>query len=315
MKVLITGGAGFIGAHVAKALVDRGDEVVLFDDFTSLVYPAEVKQARLDHFFPRDSRPRLIIGNVLDAKLLDTVFSEEEFDKVLHLAAHANPAVSIQAAEEYALVNVMGTLAVLQAASRYDITQFVFASSSSVYNDAQTPFREDHYPLRPLSPYGASKAAAEVFCTMWHELQGLPITMLRYFSVYGPWGRPDMAPSIFAQKIVEGQPVEITQDRQRDFTYIDDVVDATIAAIDRQFDCEIINIGRGQPLELEKLVEALENAAGGKAQRRVRQSPPGEMRITYADISKAKQLLGYEPKVSVEEGAEKLIAWMKTQEQ
>ncbi len=311
MKILITGGAGFIGAHVAKALIDRGEEVVVLDSFDSLVYPAALKQERLEGMFASANRPRLVTADILDAKLLGTIFAEEKFDKVVHCAALANPGMSLPAAGPYTMVNVIGTLRVLEAARKYDIVQLIFAGSSSVYHDAQTPFREESHPLRPKSPYGAAKAAAEVYCSMWHDLYGLPITVLRFFSVYGPWGRPDMAPFIFTQRLLNDQTLYVTADRRRDFTYIDDIISGIVAALDHKFDYEIINLGRGEAVELTDLVTALEHAAKKKAKVVSRQSPAGEMRVTYADISKAKRLLDYQPKVSVAEGAQHLVDWMK----
>jgi len=315
MKILITGGAGFIGAFVAKALVDRGDEVVLYDDMNSWLYPAELKERRLNHLFPdRETRPRLVIGSILDPKLLKTVFDEEEFDSVLHFAALANPAKSLEAEEEYSLVNVLGTVNVLRQVSDHDINRFIFAGSSSVYNEEQAPFTEDNYPLAPKSPYGASKAAAETYCRMWHELHGLPVTILRFFSVYGPWGRPDMAPEIFARQILNDETLSVSEGRSRDLTYIDDVVEGVLAAMDKQFEFEVINIGRGEPQALDDLIAALGKAAGKTPATEPREAPPGELIITYANTAKARELLGYEPKVSIEAGATKLIDWLKTQQ-
>ncbi len=311
MKVLVTGGAGFIGSHVSKALLEAGEEVVVFDNFDGLVYSPTVKQDRIEHMFSAAKRPRLITGDILDQNLVHTVFQEEHFDKVVHLAALANPGKSLEAAEQYTLVNVAGTQHILEAARQHDIVQFIFAGSSSVYNDEQTPFREDSYPLRPRSPYGASKAAAENYCMTWHELYGLPITVLRFFSVYGPWGRPDMAPMIFAQALLNDEVLYVTRDRQRDFTYIDDIVSGVLAALSRKFDYEVINLGRGEPVELTRFIEALEVAAKKKAKIEVREAPAGEMHITYADIAKARTLLDYNPKISFEEGTARLIEWMK----
>ena len=313
MKILVTGGAGFIGVHVVKALAEVGHEVVILDDLNGFVYPSELKQARLAHFFAPDKRPKLIAGSILDEKLLDSLFADEKFDKVIHLAAHPNPGFSVNNSAEYTMVNVMGTVNILEMCKKYDVVQLIFAGSSSVYNDTQTPFTEDSYPLMPHSPYGASKAAAETYCRMWHDLHGLPITVLRFFSVYGPWGRPDMAPMIFAQKILQDETIAVTTDRKRDFTYIDDIVAGIMLAVEQKQDFEIINLGRGNPVDLREFIGALEKAAGKTAHLVDREAPAGEMHVTYADISKAKRLLGYEPKVTHEEGAAKLIEWMKTQ--
>lgn len=312
-RILVTGGAGFIGSHVAKALLEAGEEVTILDDFNDFVYPSGLKQARMAAVFDVNKRPKLITGSILDHDLLQQLFEDGQFDKVVHLAAHANPGFSVDKAQEYALVNILGTINILEMCTAHDVVHMVFAGSSSLYNDEQTPFTEDSYPLRPRSPYGASKAAAETYCEMWSDLHHLPITVLRFFSVYGPWGRPDMAPFILASQIMNDETIFLSKDRQRDFTYIDDVVSGVLLALEQKFDFEIINIGRGQPIELRAFVKALETAIGKKAHIVDREAPPGEMRITYANIDKAKKLLGYDPKVSVKEGTKKLVEWMKSQ--
>ncbi len=311
MKVLITGGAGFIGSHLARRLLGEGEEVVIFDDFNNFLYPSELKHARLASMFPQDPKPKVIVGSILDAELLDKLFTDEKFDKVVHLAAHPNPGYSVGRAEEYTIVNVMGTLNILEMCHKHDVVHMIFAGSSSVYNDEQTPFKEDAYPLRPRSPYGASKASGELYCQMWHDVYGLPITILRFFSVYGPWGRPDMAPFIFARQLLDDETIALTADRKRDFTYISDIVDGIVLALEKRFDFEIINLGRGNPVDLQEFVAALEKASGKTARIVDRPSPPGELIVTYANVEKAKRLLGYEPKVSVEEGAKHLIDWLK----
>ena len=311
MKVLITGGAGFIGSHVARALMDQGAEVVLFDNFDSFLYSAELKEERINHMFERDKRPKLISGDILDKDLVEKVFSEETFDKVIHLAALANPGKSLTAAEAYSLVNIMGTINILDACTRHDVSHVIVAGSSSVYNDEQTPFIETSYPLRPRSPYGASKASMETYCALWNELYDLRVTVLRFFSVYGPWGRPDMAPMIFAQRILNDETIYLTPDRKRDFTFISDIVSGILAAVEQRFDFEIINLGRGEPQSLEDFIAALEAASGKKARIESQPEPAGEMRVTYADVSKAKELLGYEPKVSIQDGTRQLIDWVK----
>lgn len=310
-KILITGGAGFIGAHTAVALMKEGHEIVLLDDFNSFLYPAELKHARLAFLFEKE-RPKVIAGSILDKKLLHQLFTDEKFDKVIHLAAHPNPGFSVGKGEEYTLVNVLGTMNILEACTDHDAVQLIFAGSSSVYNDEQTPFVESAYPLRPRSPYGASKAAAEVYCQMWSDLKGLPITVVRFFSVYGPWGRPDMAPFIFAQQVLNDETIFLSKDRKRDFTYIDDIVQGIVLALEKKFDFEVINLGRGNPVDLRTFIAGIEAASGKKAHMVDREAPPGEMHVTYANIDKAKKLLGYEPKVSVEEGTKKLVEWMKT---
>lgn len=309
MKILITGGAGFIGAHVAKKLAARGEAVTLFDDFNDFIYPSRLKRQRVQALVPKTGE--LVEGSILDEAKLDTLFRRGSFDAVIHLAAHANPTQAVNNPNEYTQVNLVGTVNVLRAMTKHGCGQMIFAGTSSVYHDERIPFKEDQYPLRPNSAYGASKAAAEVYCSMWHALYGPSITILRFFSVYGPWGRPDMAPSIFAQHILDGQPLEISEDRQRDFTYIDDTVTGIILALDKKLGFDIFNIGSGHPVALLDFITALEKAHGKAVEHRMRKPPAGEMRITYADTTKAKQLLGYAPKTSLEEGTKQLIDWMK----
>lgn len=310
-RILITGGAGFIGAFLAKALIKEGEHVVLFDNFDDFLYPASFKQARIEHLFEGEEKPKVIAGDILDRKLLHKVFEDGEFDTVIHLAALANPGRSMEEAAAYTLVNVNGTVNVLEEVARHDIAQLIAAGSSSVYNDEQTPFTENAYPLRPRSPYGASKAAMETYIHLWHEMHDIQTTIFRFFSVYGPWGRPDMAPMIFTKHVMEEKPLELSVDRQRDFTYVDDIVAGIMAGLEKRFSFEIINLGYGQPHPIADFVHAIEKASGKKANTTERDAPPGEMHVTFADTSKAKSLLGYEPKISIEEGAAKLVDWYK----
>lgn len=311
-NILVTGGAGFIGAHVSHALQARGDTVVVLDNFTDFLYPKEYKKDRWGHIFSdKSDQPEVIEGSIMDSDLLESVVKEHNIDTIIHLAAHPNPGFSVGKAEEYESVNTLGTIKVLQAAVAGDVKQFIFAGSSSVYNDEQTPFCEDMYPLRPRSPYGVSKAAAEAYVTMWHDLYDLPVTILRFFSVYGPFGRPDMAPNIFAEKVLKEETIELTPNRERDFTYIDDTVNGILLAVDTPFDYELFNLGRGEPTGLREFIAGIEQASGKTATIIDRKEPPGEMRVTYSDTNRAKEKLGYEPKVSVEEGTAKLVEWMQ----
>ncbi len=309
-NILIMGGAGFIGAHLTKALTARGDHVVALDDFNEVIYPAAFKRQR---WAVLGQGANLIEGSMLDAELLNQLFHDSHFDSVVHLAALPNVSKSYEIPEQYEQVNVQGTENILRVASETAVNQLIFAGSSSVYDDKQTPFREDQVLRTPPSPYGQSKLKAEWLCKQWHGDTGLPVTVLRFFTVYGPWGRPDMAPLTFARGIVEGKPIQVTKaERQRDFTYVDDTVAGIVAAIDHPFPFEIINLGRGEPVSLQGLIAAFEAAVGKKAIVEEREAPPGEMQITYADISKARKLLNYAPNVSVAEGAKRLIDWLKT---
>lgn len=311
MRVLITGGAGFIGAHVAAALARRGDRVVVFDTFTDFVYPSALKQARVKTLFA--SLPITVVrGSILDASQVASVFEEYAIERVIHLAAHANAGQSVRDAEAYHEENVTGTLRLLSAMERFSLQQLVFASSSTVYDDSNVPFTEATQELRPRSPYGATKVACEGYISSWQALTGVPVTVLRFFSVYGPWGRPDMAPHIFAQRILQGKEVAITPGRSRDYTYIDDVVDGIHSALAHIFPFEVINMGFGRAVSLEELASSLGAAAGRPARLAYQEAPAGEMAVTYADIRKAERLLGYRPKVSVTEGATRLIEWCKS---
>ncbi|MEX1997167.1 MAG: NAD-dependent epimerase/dehydratase family protein [Candidatus Andersenbacteria bacterium] len=312
MKILITGGAGFIGAHLARALDQAGHQVTILDDFSALLYSPDLKAARVKYLLPHRSLDLVQRGSILDQARLQQVFTQGKFNAVYHLAAHANPGKSYSFPDLYHQVNVVGTRAVLIAAAAAGVERVIFAGSSSVYNDGQTPFREDQQPLIPQSPYGTSKVLAEEACQQWHSEHDIPLTILRFFSVYGPWGRPDMAPMIFSQRILQGQEILVTQEeRQRDFTYIDDVIRGAVAALKLSAGCEIINIGRGEPISLKQLLTLIEIAAGQKAAVAYRSAPPGEMRVTYADISKAKRLLNYQPQVSIKEGVGYLVQWVR----
>lgn len=308
-KILVTGGAGFIGAHLTQALTARGERVIALDDFNEVIYSASLKRQRWQAL---GSGARLIEGSILDEDTLTDLFHSEHFDAVVHLAALPNVSQSYQFPEQYEQVNVRGTENILRAASETAVNQIIFASSSSVYNDTPMPFREDQVLGRPRSPYGQTKLKAEQLCAAWHEKTALPVTILRFFTVYGPWGRPDMASLAFARGIVEGMPISVTkEERQRDFTYVDDTVTGIVAAVDHPFPLEVINLGRGEPASLRGLIVALETAAGRKAIIEERAAPPGEMRITYADISKARKWLKYNPQVSVAEGAKRLVGWLR----
>ncbi len=312
MKILVTGAAGFIGAHLTRALTQAGHTVIGLDDFNETVYPAEIKRARVMYFQLNQGAAKLIEGSILNQDVLEKIFHEHHPKAVIHLAALANPGLSVGMPEKYFMVNVEGTKNVLAAAGNARVSQIIFAGSSSVYNDESVPFREDSYPLRPRSPYGESKAQAETVFQQWHEHSKIPVMILRFFSVYGPWGRPDMAPMVFARKILQGEPIELTREsRLRDFTYIDDTVSGIIAAIQHPFPFEIINLGRGNPMTLQQLVGAIEAAAGKPARIVLRDAPSGEMQQTFADSTKARRLLHFEPKVLLPEGAEKLVEWVR----
>lgn len=314
MNILVTGGAGFIGAHLVRALMEAGHYVVIFDNFSEFLYSVKFKRDRLKALIPTIPAQQVVMGDLNEAALLNAVFNERPFDLVIHLAALANPGLSVTAAEAYYTVNVEGTKTLLQQMTAHHVTRLIYAGSSSIYNDEVIPFKEDGGPVRPRSPYGKTKAEAETVITLWQQEQPTErsVTILRFFSVYGPWCRPDMAPMIFARKIMAGETISLTANIKRDFTYIDDTVQGIVAAVGKKFPLEVINLGRGNPTTLEEFISAIETASGLQATTEPRDVPEGEMRVTYADISKAQRLLGYQPTVSVAEGTARLVAWLKT---
>lgn len=313
MKCLITGGAGFVGAHLARRLAELGHTVVIFDDFNDVMYPAWLKRERIAHLLPPSHHIEVIEGSVLRIDLLETTFKKHKFTHVFHGAAHANPNVAVHEEIPYTDVNLGGTLRLLQYAQRYGVERFVLASSAAVYSDEQTPFRETYYPLHPLTVYGASKTAAEIYSRMWHERHGLPVVILRLFSTYGPWGRPDMAPMIFSHRLLTDQVITVNRDeRWRDFTYVSDIVDGIVAALTSSLPFGVFNVGRGEPTTLHQFIATLEKVTGKRAMLEERESPPGEMRITYADISEASHKLGYLSHVSLEQGVQQFVEWMQS---
>ena len=312
MKVLVTGAAGFIGSHTVEALLARGDEVVALDNFNDYYDPAR-KWANVE---TARSQPgyRFIQGDVRDASLLAEVFDREDIEKVCHIAAMAGVRYSIEHPELYESVNVGGTLNLLEQARQHDLTSFVFASSSSVYGaNNPVPFREDAVVSQPISPYAATKVAKEVLAYTYHHLYGLNCTGLRFFTVYGPRGRPDMAPYLFTKWIAEGHPLRQFGDgsSRRDYTYIADIVSGVLAALDADLPYELINLGRGQTICLSDFIRLIEDVVGKEAIIVQEPPKPGDMPITHADITKARNLLNYEPVVSVREGMERFWTWYR----
>jgi UDP-glucuronate 4-epimerase len=312
MKVLVTGAAGFIGSHVVEALLARGDEVVGLDNFNDYYDPAR-KWANVKTALAQPTY-RLIEGDVRDGALLAKLFHREGPDTVCHIAAMAGVRYSIEHPELYEAVNVGGTLKLLEQARRHGLRTFVFASSSSVYGaNSPIPFREDTVVTRPISPYAATKVAKEVLAYTYHHLYGLNCTGLRFFTVYGPRGRPDMAPYLFTKWIAEGHPLRQFGDgsSRRDYTYIDDIISGVVAALDASLPYELINLGRGETICLSDFIHLVEEVVGKDANIVQEPPKPGDMPITYADISKARKLLGYNPTVSVREGMERFWAWYR----
>jgi UDP-glucuronate 4-epimerase len=312
--ILVTGAAGFIGSHVAQALLTRGDAVVGLDNLNPYYDPAR-KRANLAEIRGRlaDERRFIFIqGDIRDRELLGHLFAEYAFDAVAHLAAMAGVRVSVENPYLYYDVNVNGTLALLDAARQHELETFVCASTSSAYGKTrQIPFVETDACDRPLAPYAASKRAAEMLSFTYHHIYGQNVTVLRFFTVYGPRGRPDMMAYKVVENIFSGLEVPIYNSGQmhRDWTYVDDIVAGVVAALDRPLGYEIINLGRGQPVLLADFVGLIEKLAGRKADLVPAPMPETDIPYTYADISQACKLLGYDPKISVEEGVKRFWEW------
>ncbi|HUK55957.1 MAG TPA: GDP-mannose 4,6-dehydratase [Nitrospiria bacterium] len=308
--VLVTGGAGFIGSHVVERLLAEGDRVVCLDNFDSFYDPA-VKRANIRTALNRPN-VRLVEGDIRDEPTLARLFREEPIEVVFHAAARAGVRPSIQDPVLYHDVNLNGTTRLLEAARSARVKNFVFASSSSVYGVAnRVPFSEEDPADFPISPYAATKRAGELLCYTYHHLYGVPMTCLRFFTVYGPRQRPEMAIAKFTRLIDEGRPVPVFGDgsSRRDYTYISDVVEGVVEALGHPQPYAILNIGGSQTTELRDLVAKIEKALNKKAQIEVLPPQAGDVPLTFADVGKAKRLLGYEPRTSIDEGLKKFVEW------
>ncbi|NQT91730.1 MAG: GDP-mannose 4,6-dehydratase [Lentisphaerae bacterium] len=314
MRVLVTGGAGFIGSHLTDRLLARGDTVVVIDEMNDY-YDPTIKERNIA---PAMESPLMtfVKGDIRDGALLEDVFSRHELDVVVHLAARAGVRPSLEQPLLYEDVNCRGTLNLLECVRLHGIRRFVFASSSSVYgNVKEIPFREDARIDRPVSPYAATKAAGELYCHNYHHLYGISATALRFFTVYGPRGRPDMAISKFTSLIDREEPIPFFGDGStaRDYTFCSDIVDGVEAAIDRDLGFEIINLGESRTTTLSELVAIIEKNVGKKARINKLPMQPGDVNLTCADVGKAARLLDYSPSTTVAEGVERFMAWYRGQ--
>lgn len=312
MKVLVTGGAGFIGSHLVERLLGRGDEVVVMDCLNDY-YDPRLKRGNLAEA-RKAGDFKFVEGDILDESLLEKVFSGAGFDVVVHLAARAGVRPSLEQPVLYEQVNCRGTLNMLEMLKKHSINRFVFASSSSVYgNVKEVPFREDARIDRPVSPYAATKVAGELYCYNYYHLYGISCTALRFFTVYGARQRPDMAINKFTRLIDKGEPVPFYGDgtTERDYTYYKDIIDGVTAAIDRDLGFEIVNLGESRTTSLTVLVQLIEKNLGRKAKLNRMPLQPGDVQITFADVSKAGKLLGYEPTTSPEDGIARYIEWYR----
>jgi UDP-glucuronate 4-epimerase len=310
-RTLVTGGAGFIGSHVVEALLGRGDEVWILDNFNDFYDPAIKRRNAVD---ASAAGARVVEGDIRDAGGMARLFEGGRFDGVIHLAAMAGVRPSLADPLHYQDVNVRGTVVLLEEARKRPETRFVFASSSSVYGaNEKVPFREDEDIHRPVSPYAATKRAGELLCYTHHHLYGIPTSCLRFFTVYGPRQRPEMAIHKFVRHVLEGRPIPFFGDgsTRRDYTYVDDIVDGVVRALDRCAGYEIYNLGESQTTSLAELVELVGEACGARPELERLPMQPGDVVVTYADVSKAREKLGYAPSTPVREGIARFVEWYR----
>ena len=313
MKVLVTGGAGFIGSHLVERLLEDGVEVVCLDDFNDF-YDPRIKWENLSRCL-NHPRFRVVQGDIRNKELVEELFGKEAFEKVVHLAARAGVRQSLEDPLLYEDVNVRGTLNLLEASKGKALKKFVFGSSSSVYGiNAKVPFSEDDRVDQPISPYAATKIAGERLCFAYHHLYGIPMVCLRFFTVYGPRQRPEMAIHRFTRMISEGKAIPLygNGESSRDYTYVSDIVDGILAAMDLARGFQVFNLGDFKIVDLTRLVSLIEGALGRKA--KIEKLPPqaGDVSVTLADITEARERLGYHPAVSIEEGIGRFVDWWKT---
>ncbi len=316
-KILVTGAAGFIGSHVTQALTASGQSVVGVDNFDPF-YPRAQKEANLAALGERctdGARISFCEVDIRDQDAMAAIMAEHDVRGIVHLAAKAGVRPSLAAPIDYVDVNVAGTVSVLEAARKVGIARIVFVSSSSVYGAANAvPFREDQPVQSPMSPYAASKIAAESMCYAYHHLYGTGIACLRFFTVYGPRQRPDLAINSFVRRMAAGEPIQVYGDggSTRDYTFVGDIVAGVLASLDRDLGFEIINLGSAHPISVLDLIAALRDVTG--LEPRIEHLPemPGDMPHTFADISRAKALLGWAPKVPLHEGLEAFVQWWQS---
>ncbi|MFI5143896.1 MAG: GDP-mannose 4,6-dehydratase [Thermoanaerobaculales bacterium] len=311
-SILVTGGAGFIGSHLSEALLARGCDVVCLDDFNDYYNPA-FKRENVKPF-ERHPRWRLVEGDIRDAALVMDVYQRYGVSATVHLAARAGVRPSIREPALYEQVNCLGTLHLLEAARRAQANTFMFGSTSSVYGiNSKLPFAEEDPITCPVSPYAATKRGAELMAYTYHHLYGLGVTCLRFFTVYGPRQRPEMAIYLFAERLAHGRSVPRFGDGStaRDYTYVDDIVAGVVAALDAAAPFEIVNLGGSRTTTLSRLIELIAAALGTTPEIEALPLQPGDVPITYADVAKAKRLWGWEPKVPIEEGIERFVTWFR----
>jgi UDP-glucuronate 4-epimerase len=313
MRVLITGGAGAIGSQLVEAFLRRDDEVAVLDSFHDF-YPRARKERNLSQARAHSGFARLYEGDIRDHDFVKKAFGEFRPDGVVHLAARAGVRPSVEQPVEYSDVNLNGTAIVLSEAARIGAGRFIFASSSTVYGESnQGAFVEDGDTSHQISPYGATKRGGELLCHAMHRVSELPVTCTRFFSVYGPRQRPDLAISAFAESMLQRRPIHVMGDglQERDFTFISDILDGVLRAFDRCQGFKIYNLGRGRPEPLNRVIHLLEESLGVRAERETLPVHPADSRRTCASIDLASRELGYDPKVDLPEGIRAHVRWLR----
>ena len=312
--ILVTGGAGFIGSHLCERLLNDGVHVICLDNFDSF-YDPNIKIKNMERISKKFSDQfELVTGDIRNPEHLKGVFQKNQFDFVIHLAARAGVRPSIADPLLYQDVNIRGTTVLLEACKERGIKNFIFASSSSVYGENQrVPFTEQDLDIQPISPYGATKRAGELLCYSYHHLDGMNIACLRIFTAYGPRQRPEMAIHKFTRLMDQGEKIPIYGDgsSRRDYTYIDDLIDGIRGVIRYHKGFEVYNLGESQTTSLKELIRLIEEPLGKKANIEMLEPQPGDVSVTYADVSKAKRILKYQPKVKMEEGIKRFVDWYK----
>lgn len=310
MKLLVTGAAGFIGSTLTDALLARGDEVIGLDNFNDYYSPAR-KRANLAVALA-NPRFRLVEGDFTDGEAMKRLLNEARPDLVAHLGALGSVRYSVKRPDLYVANNIAGTANLLEAAALAGTRKFLFASTSSVYGQTQKiPFVETDPTDRPLAPYPATKKAGEVLCHAYHNMHGMEIGVVRFFNVYGPRGRPDMMPYIVLESLLADEEITLYDngDMRRDWTYVDDIVAGVIAAADRIGGYEVYNLGRGEPVLMTEFLKILEDITGRKARIRAVPAPASEPKVTFADVTKSRDRLGYNPQTTVRQGLERFCDW------
>ncbi|MBT5022273.1 NAD-dependent epimerase/dehydratase family protein [Candidatus Woesearchaeota archaeon] len=310
MRILVTGGAGFIGSHTCDELLKQNHKVMCLDNFNDY-YNSDFKEENIAHNL-NNPNFKLIRADITNYASLEQIFKQHSPEKIIHLAARAGVRPSIEDPFIYEQTNVRGTLNLLELSKIYSVKQFIFASSSSVYGcNEKVPFAESDHTRNPVSPYAATKKSGEVLCHTYSKLYKIPTTCLRFFTVYGPGGRPDMAPYMFTKLIYENKPIKKFGNgtTKRDYTFVSDIVQGIISSLDHEFKYEIFNLGNNHTVKLNYFIEIIEGLVGKKAVIDQHPMQPGDVPITYADLTKSKKLLGYNPTTSIEKGLKIFVDW------